>query len=379
MKRDFSEAAKQELLSLVAEVEDEKWCDFTDWIGDGWSGFEGWIGQLDISNYINDINAYHKKVIDKNNTTAEGIETIFENVNQVAEQYKSRFAAILASLSEYNKTITTITSAVTPGNGSFTTEYIGSMVSGAIDNYLLISDGLQNMANDGLTQEEINNMDPSVLQKLLDSYAAVIVNTMPNIKIGQKLEIPIGPNVKMYYKVSAKMNGGSDVDLNYVINDQKLEFKNFSANLDSGYGLSTGINSDNELSVSSSIEGGPTITNLPNGVNVSYSNSVDNISYNSSITTIYFPLPTLTMEESVTTTLPAGSVTSTIGIEYKPSGPEWRSVPEPVTSPYPSQVPEFEVDWNAVLVATAVVAVVVVAVVLIPETGGASGLLLLAV
>lgn len=378
MKRDFSDAAKQELLSLVAQVEDEKWCDFTDWIGDGWSGFEGWIGQLDISNYINDINTYHKKVIDKNNTTAEGIETIFTNVNQVAEQYKSRFAAILASLSEYNKTIKTITSAVTPGNGSFTTEYIGSMVNGAIDSYLLVNAGLLNMAKDGLTQEEISNMDPSILQKLLDSYAAVIVNTMPNIEIGQKLEMPIGPNVKMYYEVSEKLNGGSDVDLNYVIKDQQLEFKNFSAKLDSGYGLSTGINSDNELSVSSSTEGAPTITNLPNGVKVAYGNAVDNISYNYSVSTIYIPQPTLTIEESVTTTLPAGSVTSTIGIEYKASGPEWRSVPEPVTAPYPCQIPEFEVDWGSVLVATGVV-VVVVAVLLIPETGGASGLLLLAV
>ena len=28
MKRDFSEAARQELLSLVSQVENEKWCDF---------------------------------------------------------------------------------------------------------------------------------------------------------------------------------------------------------------------------------------------------------------------------------------------------------------------------------------------------------------
>ncbi|WP_075720540.1 hypothetical protein [Roseburia sp. 499] len=69
MKRDFSETSKQELISLVSQVESEKWCDFTDWVGDRWYDFESWIGTLDIQHYINDVNAYHKKVIDKNNTT----------------------------------------------------------------------------------------------------------------------------------------------------------------------------------------------------------------------------------------------------------------------------------------------------------------------
>lgn len=46
MKRDFSANARQELLSLVAQVENEKWCDFTDWVGDRWYDFEAWIGKL---------------------------------------------------------------------------------------------------------------------------------------------------------------------------------------------------------------------------------------------------------------------------------------------------------------------------------------------
>lgn len=52
MKRDFSDSAYNELISLVNEVENEKWCDFTDWIGDGWYGFQEWLGVLNISHYI---------------------------------------------------------------------------------------------------------------------------------------------------------------------------------------------------------------------------------------------------------------------------------------------------------------------------------------
>ena len=81
--RDFSDSAKQKLLNLVSEVEDEKMSDFTDWMGDRWYDFESWIGTLNIKNYINNVNAYHKKVIDKNNATKESIEKIFSDVKKV--------------------------------------------------------------------------------------------------------------------------------------------------------------------------------------------------------------------------------------------------------------------------------------------------------
>lgn len=99
MKRDFSEAARQELFSLVSQVENEKWCDFTDWVGDRWYDFEEWIGSLDIKNYIDNINEYHKKVIDKNNATIGQIEEIFEDVNQVSADYKARTDSISSTVS----------------------------------------------------------------------------------------------------------------------------------------------------------------------------------------------------------------------------------------------------------------------------------------
>ena len=66
MYRDFSESSKNKLLGLVSDVENEKWCDFTDWVGDRWLDFESWIGTLNIKGYVNNVNSYHKKVIDKN-------------------------------------------------------------------------------------------------------------------------------------------------------------------------------------------------------------------------------------------------------------------------------------------------------------------------
>ncbi len=142
MKRDFSEAARQELLSLVSQVEDEKWCDFTDWIGDRWYDFESWIGKLDIRNYISNVNEYHKKVIDKNNATTSDINTIFENVNNVSEQYKSRFNSLLADLQEYKRIINLLATFITPNNGNFNAKFIGSGLKNAINTYLETNDEL---------------------------------------------------------------------------------------------------------------------------------------------------------------------------------------------------------------------------------------------
>lgn len=128
MRRDFSESSKQRLLSLVSEVENEKWSDFTDWIGDRWYDFEAWIGMLNIRNYLNNVNAYHKKVIDKNNMTKVTIESIFKEVNMVDNRYgNSCFKFRKAQLCMWNRYIEKLSEIVNPANGKFTAEYVSSM------------------------------------------------------------------------------------------------------------------------------------------------------------------------------------------------------------------------------------------------------------
>lgn len=128
MYRDFSENSKQKLLSLVSEVENEKLCDFTDWIGDRWYDFEAWIGMLNIRNYLSNVNLYHKKVIDKNNTTKATIESIFKEVERVDNRYRNTcFSFRKAQLCKLNLYIETLNEIVNPANGKFTAEYVSSM------------------------------------------------------------------------------------------------------------------------------------------------------------------------------------------------------------------------------------------------------------
>ncbi len=119
MYRDFSEKAKQTLLGMVADVENEKICDFTDWVGDRWLDFQGWIGTLNIKRYIDNVNEYHKKVIDKNNATKKTIEEIFGKVSSVDCAYEGIFGNLSSSLSRWQTYIEQLRDITNPSKGNF--------------------------------------------------------------------------------------------------------------------------------------------------------------------------------------------------------------------------------------------------------------------
>ena len=90
MLRDFSETAKQKLLKYVDEVTATgTWDQIKDFFGDIGLTVQSWFGKLDIQKYVDDVDTYHKKVLDKNNTTARQIEEIFSNVQAVDTRYLS--------------------------------------------------------------------------------------------------------------------------------------------------------------------------------------------------------------------------------------------------------------------------------------------------
>ena len=129
MLRDFSESSKQKILNLVSEVESEKLCDFTDWVGDRWLDFEEFTGELNIRKYVNNVNAYHKKVIDKNNATKSSVNRIFRNVANVNNTYYNVFANVDSLLQQWDKYIVELQGIVSPSNGRFEAKYIASALT----------------------------------------------------------------------------------------------------------------------------------------------------------------------------------------------------------------------------------------------------------
>ncbi len=132
MYRDFSEKSRNELLGLVSQVENEKISNFTDWVGDRWYDFESWIGKLNIRNYLNNVNKYHKKVIDKNNATKSSINTIFNKVKSVDASYKNTFSSKKSQLQQWQRYIDELSQIVNPRNGRFNAKAMSDALDGLL-------------------------------------------------------------------------------------------------------------------------------------------------------------------------------------------------------------------------------------------------------
>lgn len=189
MKRDFSESSKQELLRMVNAVESEKWSSFTDWVGDRWLDFESVIGSLGIRNYINNVNTYHKKVIDKNNATEESINKIFAEVNAVDDSYGTSFRNVRENLNQWLDYVKALEQIVSPGTGRFTPSYM----EGRLNNLLkeisksniqrILDTMIRNLNGELIFDEtvmyEYIKMDPG---KITDDELGALLQAMAKLK-----------------------------------------------------------------------------------------------------------------------------------------------------------------------------------------------------
>ena len=115
MIRDFTDNAKAELEALILEVEDGRLSEFTDRLGDGWYGFESWLGRLNLEEDLSNVNAYHRKIIDKNNMTLQALEQIFSDVYSCESRYYSELSGLLDMCRTLNEYIGRLEGLISPG------------------------------------------------------------------------------------------------------------------------------------------------------------------------------------------------------------------------------------------------------------------------
>lgn len=318
MKRDFSESARQKLISLCEEVESEKICNFTDKIGDGWYEFEEWLGTLSIEKYLDNVNAYHKKVIDKNNATEDDINEIFENVNSVSTSYKTRFDSILSNLESYNKIINQLAETIEPSNGKFTSDYIAKDLDEAVNEYLKEQATLESIYGEGLDADDIENIDEEAVTELLAAYVSSFADSLPSTSLDLcNEELLVTPTVKVYYKQSVSESfGDSDLKVSEELKEQQLLVKNISVSTETD-GLKLNVGSSGSISISSSDSDSTDsigINLLKGGFTGSKSVTVDGRTVK--ITYSFNPLTgVISAEITVSATVDGKAVTTTTGIE----------------------------------------------------------------
>lgn len=134
MKRDFSESAKNKLLRYVADVtETTTWGKIGDSISDAGLHVSHWLGILNIKKYVNDLDSYHKKIIDKNNTTAQQIEAIFNNVSKIDSRYQKGISSEKSYLEKMVKLINDLGRSISPTGGNLDMSAMSSVLQADID------------------------------------------------------------------------------------------------------------------------------------------------------------------------------------------------------------------------------------------------------
>lgn len=111
MKRDFTEATKTEFINLVQEANESEWLkkkNPLDNVDD--------LLTFDVQFPWNTLEAYYRKMIDKNDMTAGKIKEIWENVQILDATYQARFLALNELAVAYKEKLRILSDKIKPEN-----------------------------------------------------------------------------------------------------------------------------------------------------------------------------------------------------------------------------------------------------------------------
>ena len=188
MIRDFSDRAKQELTAMISQIENEKLCDFTDWIGDRWYDFEEWIGVLHLEEDLSNVNSYHRKVIDKNNMTLQQLESIFSKVYSVESEYHKELTNIITTCRAFNRVLQALNDVIMPKGGSAPLEGVHTMLGGPFKEYMDLfhtyinwEERLRRLLEQHRAQENVTDEDKDEYIRLYERYNVELRDKLDNL------------------------------------------------------------------------------------------------------------------------------------------------------------------------------------------------------
>lgn len=164
MIRDFSDSAKQKLLEYVKDVtETTIWGKIGDGIGDSILQIQYWFGALSISKYINKLDEYHKKIIDKNNTTAQRIEEIFAKVKEVDNRYQNGISQEKAYADSIVAFINHLANTIDPNGGNMDMQKMKKTLDASLEK---IQEG--QVAKNKAIEDSTLGVDPDAVETSID-------------------------------------------------------------------------------------------------------------------------------------------------------------------------------------------------------------------
>ncbi|MBC6310070.1 hypothetical protein HCJ66_11015 [Listeria sp. FSL L7-1582] len=120
---DFSQASIDQLATIVNDVEDDGQLGFLDWVNDPF------ISVPEIQDSLDNLNEYHKAVIDKHDIGKQAFDEILKDVESVDKAYERNFESTLNELEGFQYKLENIAQLITPSVISTSKDILGSIVS----------------------------------------------------------------------------------------------------------------------------------------------------------------------------------------------------------------------------------------------------------
>lgn len=184
MKKDFTKTSEEHLVSIIKSVEPNNWFEKVgDWFGDIGLTISGWFGNLNINSYLSNVDEYHRKILDKNNTTVKQLKSIFSKVRDDDVLYANKFQnEVKDELIKPIKTyICELTEIVNPTNGLFNaniinqkllelTKILSENLKKLTSPSYATDDGVHFGGNQGSAYDRWTNGDKSQFRSIIKKY-----------------------------------------------------------------------------------------------------------------------------------------------------------------------------------------------------------------
>lgn len=170
MIRDFTEEAKNELYDQIDMVTPNGlWESVVDGISDWGYYLQSWLGSLSIDRYLDNIQLYHQKILDKNDTSKTEIDVIFENIGSIDIKYGNLLTLLEQEMEKYRNATHNLALIINPGSRRFTAAaclaWKARLRNTGVDAMMTVL-----KANIVASGADVNSMDKEMLQEYVLIY-----------------------------------------------------------------------------------------------------------------------------------------------------------------------------------------------------------------
>jgi hypothetical protein len=134
MIRDFSGDARDTLFEQIDEVTPVNMMEGTEiFLSDIGYDVSRWIGELYITDYLNNVDKYHQTVLDQNATTKRKIDEVFFNIDQTETDYAQELQSMLDYMMAYGKRFDSLAYMIQPNRIEFLGQSVTRLQAEKID------------------------------------------------------------------------------------------------------------------------------------------------------------------------------------------------------------------------------------------------------